>query len=57
MIKLLTTILTMNRESETSKRRKNTISFRLKNNQKSPIKPTKDNDKKNGLNLLKRAVQ
>lgn len=25
----------------------------LKNNQKSPVEPTKDNDKKNGLNLLK----
>lgn len=32
---------------------KNTISFRFKNNQKSPVEPTKDNDKKNGLNLLK----
>ena len=25
---------------------KNTISFRFKNNQKSPVEPTKDNDKK-----------
>lgn len=43
-----------NNEQEVNPQKmKNTISFRFKNNQKSPVEPTKDNDKKKGLNLLK----
>ena len=36
-----------NNEQEVNPQKmKNTISFRFKNNQKSPVEPTKDNDKK-----------
>ncbi|MBE5663740.1 YSIRK domain-containing triacylglycerol lipase Lip1 [Staphylococcus sp. SS60] len=45
--------LNSEQEVKTQKDKKSLQVSDLKNNQKSPVEPTKDNDKKKGLNLLK----
>lgn len=45
--------LNSEQEVKTQKNEKSLQVSDLKNNQKSPVEPTKDNDKKKGLNLLK----